>query len=93
MTLDLNSTNIDTILVNISCCIKDYSKQMLIFSQTGNTKCFKDTRNKIIILDNIYDILEQNFATDYPTDCFTDDELDSLYQLALNLCKLCNCSK
>ena len=90
--MDLNSTNIVNILVNISCCINELSIQMILFANTGNSKCFKETRDKAILLDEIYDILNQNYNTSYPTSCFTTDELEELYQKALNICKLCNCN-
>ena len=93
MALELNSTNITTILVNLSCCINDLAKQQLYYASVGNKKCLKEVRNKSIILDEIYNILYQNFDTDYPTDCFTTDELEDLYQKALNICRLCNCNK
>lgn len=64
--MDLNTTNIDTILLNISCCIDDLSKQLCIYAQTGNKKCFKSTRNKILVLDRLYKILKKNYKITYP---------------------------
>jgi hypothetical protein len=93
MALDLNSTNIVTILVNISCCINDLSEKQLLYANTGNTKCFREVRDQMLVLDRIYDILNQNYNSDYkPTECFTTEELEELYQKALNICKLCNCN-
>lgn len=64
--MDLNSTNINTILVNISCCIDALSKQLVLFSQVGNKKCFMEARNKILILDKLYLILKKNYKITYP---------------------------
>lgn len=93
MALYLSTTNIDVILTNISCCIRDLAEKQILFAATGNIKCLKDVRNQTIILDRIYEILYQNYATAYPTACFTTAELEDLYQIALRLCKICNCNK
>ena len=92
MSLDLNTTNINDILNNISCCITNLAKKELLYASTGNTLCFNSVRDQSVILDEIYNILKQNYGTSYPTSCFSSDELNSLYQIALRLCKLCNCN-
>lgn len=67
MKLELTSDNIDTILVNISCCIDKLSKQLLLFASTGNKKCFQETNEKIIVLTGMYSILKDNYQISYPT--------------------------
>ena len=66
MKLELNSDNIDTILVNLSCCIDDLSVKLLLFASTGNKKCFQETNEKIITLSSIYDILKDYYQITYP---------------------------
>lgn len=75
MKLELNSDNIDEILVNISCCIDKLSKDLLLFASIGNKKCFEETNNKILILDRIYQILKDNYQISYPTYGVSIEEL------------------
>ncbi len=87
MTLDLNTDNIDTILVNISCCIDKLSKQLLLFASTGNKKCFELTNDKILVLDEIYNILKDNFKITYPiyqADAFGIPNISLLFELIDN---------
>lgn len=64
--MNLNSTNISYILKRLSCCITNLSSKMYGYSQIGNKDCFENTRNNILILNSIYDILEDNYNITYP---------------------------
>lgn len=66
MSLDLNSTNINIILNNISCCIDKLSKDILLYAQIGNKKCLEETNEKILVLNEIYNILKANYQISYP---------------------------
>lgn len=66
MKLELNSTNINTILVNLSCCLNKLSKDLLLFASVGNKKCFEETNEKIIVISRIYDILQNYYQISYP---------------------------
>lgn len=65
--MNLNSTNIPYILKRLSCCITGFSSLLYKQSQIGNKDCFKETVDNILILNNIYKILDKSVTITYPT--------------------------
>lgn len=61
--MNLNSTNIQSILGNLSCCIGAKGLQAVKDSKLGNSKCYNKNLEDIVLLDNIYKILKQSYYT------------------------------
>ncbi len=65
--MDLNSTNIQSILGNLSCCIGAKGLQAVKDSKLGNSKCYKKNLEDIVLLDNIYKILKKGYYSENKT--------------------------
>ena len=65
--MNLNTTNITYILKRLSCCISNLGNKLYQYSKIGNKDCFEDIKDNILILNNIYDILNSNYNITYPT--------------------------
>lgn len=59
--MDLNTTNINSILGNLSCCIGSLGLQAIQDAKLGNDKCYKQHLQDVVLLDNIYKILKKSY--------------------------------
>ena len=59
----LNSTTVEVILQNLSCCISSKSKEINEFLLQGNLSCYKKEIKNLAILENYYTIIKNSLYT------------------------------